>query len=427
MSTSAPAAPPVRGTRSGGRFEAVVAGGGPAGSVAALVLARAGRRVLLVDRAGPEHRAFKVGETLPPAARPLLTDLGLWASFSAGGHLRCTGTYASWGSGELHGRSHLYDPHGHGWHLDRDLFDAFLRNAAVAAGARLHRGEVVRHLADERGVLIRNGGVLERVGCRWVVDATGRRAVIGRRRARRIGRDRLVAAYALLGHRLPGPPDRPDSYAGPAPDTSVAPDTSSPAETASASTGRRAWRAGNAGHASDTESDTELRTLVEAVPGGWWYTVRVPAGRLVAHLTDADLCGAALRTPGGFLGEIARTRHIGRRVGGYDPARVPVPRWSPAHGLRLSPPWGRGWVAAGDAAVAFDPLSSQGILTALHTGARAGHAIDVTLAGGTGALPEYAAFVARVAEAYDHHRAEAYAREQRWPQAPFWRRRHEAG
>lgn len=51
-----------------GRFEAVVAGGGPAGAVAALVLARAGRRVLLVDGGPPgaPSAAFTIGETLPP-------------------------------------------------------------------------------------------------------------------------------------------------------------------------------------------------------------------------------------------------------------------------------------------------------------------------------------------------------------------------
>ncbi|GAA2931486.1 hypothetical protein GCM10011428_56240 [Streptomyces violaceus] len=53
------------------------------------------------------------------------------------------GTYASWGSETLHGRSHLHDPHGHGWHLDRSGFDAFLRGAAESAGAELRRAEAV--------------------------------------------------------------------------------------------------------------------------------------------------------------------------------------------------------------------------------------------------------------------------------------------
>ncbi|MFB7252660.1 tryptophan 7-halogenase [Streptomyces nojiriensis] len=363
-----------------GRFEAVVAGGGPAGAVAALVLARAGRHVLLVDGdpPGASSAAFTIGETLPPAARPLLHDLGLWGAFAADAHLSCPGTYASWGSAQLHGHSHLFDPHGHGWHLDRGRFDAFLREAAVAAGALLRRAVVIGHrsAAGEQRLLVRErGGAVGEVRSDWVVDATGRRALIGRRLALRRRQDRLVAAFTLLG-------------------------------------------------AGGDAEDAELRTLVEAVPEGWWYTARVPAGRVVAHLSDVDLATARLGTADGFRYAAERTRHVRDRLSGYDPAGSPAPRWTAAHGLRLSPPAGPGWIAAGDAAIAFDPLSSQGILTALHTGARAGGAVDRCLAGDTGALASYAAFLDGVADAYHQHHARAYAEERRWPDHPFWRRRN---
>ncbi|MGZ9935777.1 FAD-dependent monooxygenase [Streptomyces sp. NC-S4] len=371
-----------------GRFEAVVAGGGPAGAVAALVLARAGRRVLLVDGGPPgaPAAAFTIGETLPPAARPLLHDLGLWTTFAADAHLVCPGTYASWGSARLHGHSHLFDPHGHGWHLDRGRFDAFLREAAVAAGALIRRATVIGHrnTAGEQRLLLRErGGAVTEVRSGWVVDATGRRALIGRRLAPRRRQDRLVAVFTLLGG------SGADRTRGPGP-----------------------------------AEDLELRTLVEAVPEGWWYTARVPAGRVVAHLTDADLAPAGLRTAHGFRYAAERTRHVGDRLSGYDRAGSTAPRWTAAHGLRLSPPAGPGWVAAGDAAIAFDPLSSQGILTALHTGARAGLAVDRCLAGDTGALASYASFLNGVADAYHHHHAQSYAEERRWPDHPFWRRRN---
>lgn len=359
--------------------EAVVVGGGPAGAVAALTLARAGRHVVLLDRCTGETStsAFTVGETLPPAARPLLHDLGVWPAFAGDAHFRCTGTDTSWGSETLHSRSHLYDPHGHGWHLDRSRFDMLLRDAAVAAGARLRRADVVSRNVTGRHLLIREQGRLESLSCGWVVDATGRRAVIGRRLARRRRQDRLVAVFALFSRRLPG---------------------------------------------RGTE-DTELRTLVEAAPQGWWYTARVPAGRVVAHLTDVDLAGAALRTTEGLLREIARTRYIRARVDGYDPAHAPPPRWTAAHGLRLTPPSGRGWLAVGDAGIAFDPLSSQGILAALHTGARGGATVDRCLAGETESLAAYGMFLDRIANAYQRHHSEAYRLEKRWPTHAFWRRR----
>src|SRR5690242_13577772 len=57
-------------------YDAVIAGAGPAGSVAATVLARAGARVLLVDRARfPRHKLC--GDTLNPGALAILRRLKL--------------------------------------------------------------------------------------------------------------------------------------------------------------------------------------------------------------------------------------------------------------------------------------------------------------------------------------------------------------
>lgn len=367
-----------------GGIDAVVAGAGPAGSVAALCLARAGRRVLLLDPRprdlpGPQGAGpYRLGETLPPAARPLLRDLGLLAGLDAGGHLPCTGTDAAWGSERLHGRDHIMDPHGHGWHLDRVRFDAFLRDAAEDAGARPVCGVAVR-LAGRPGawrLAARERGVERELACAWLVDATGRRAVIARQGAVRLRQDRLVAQYALL--------------TGPVP------------------------------------ADQDLRTLVESVPGGWWYTARVPTGRLVAHLTDLDLVEPRLRTTAGFLEGACGTRHVRARLDGYATGQLPEPRWAPAHGQRLAPPAGHGWVAAGDAALACDPLSSQGILTALHTGARAAAAVDGSLRGEAGALAAYGAFIDGITARYLALHTRAYTDEARWVSSPFWARRRPA-
>jgi flavin-dependent dehydrogenase len=353
------------------RYPAVVAGGGAAGAAAALALVRAGRRVLLVDDSAGE---FRVGEALPPWARPLLRDLGVLDRFLADGHLPCHGNLAAWGGGEVHATDFVRTPHGHGWHLDRARFDALLRDAAREAGADLRAGVRVREV-ERAGPRWRVRLDAEEVECDWLVDATGRRSTVARRLgASRLREDALVAFYARFRTDAP---------------------------------------------------DRDSRTLVEAGPDGWWYTALLPAGeRVVAFMTDADLAPRAeLLTREGFAARLAESTHVREilRAHGYLPdGRV---RGAEAASARLSRCTGPGWAAVGDAALSLDPLSSQGILNALYTGKRAGEAIHRALSGDGSALAEYESRVAEIHRAYHHHRAAYYGDERRWEDRPFWHRR----
>ncbi|WP_349632413.1 NAD(P)/FAD-dependent oxidoreductase [Streptomyces lydicamycinicus] len=184
-------------------YDVVVAGGGPAGCAAALTLVHAGRTVLLADAgSGPP----KAGEALVSMGRLLLADLGVAEPVLGSGHLPCHGNLSAWGSPELHAVDFLHDPYGHGWHLDRPLFDRRLRAAAGAAGAEVAEHTAVRSpsrqsdgtwrlaLRDRAG-----GGGDRTVCCRWVVDATGRGAAIAvRSGARRRTGDQLTALHLTL-------------------------------------------------------------------------------------------------------------------------------------------------------------------------------------------------------------------------------------
>ena len=99
------------------------------------------------------------------------------------------------------------------------------------------------------------------------------------------------------------------------------------------------------------------------------------------------------------------------------------PRGADAGSARLDRFAGDGWLAAGDAAVAFDPLSSQGILTALYTGMKAGQALAAHLTDDSSALDAYAARLEEIHAAYRRNYAHFYAYERRWADRPFWRRR----
>ncbi|MEV4559307.1 tryptophan 7-halogenase [Kitasatospora sp. NPDC049285] len=356
-------------------YDVVVAGGGPAGAAAALALVRAGRTVLLADAGrGP----VPVGEALPAVARVLLGDLGASAVLTDG-HLPCPANRSAWGTPELGAVDAILDPHGHGWHLDRPLFDRRLRAQARAQGARLAPRTVARPAARAADgtwtVELRGDGHRRAVRCRWIVDATGRRAAVATAcGARRLVRDGLVAVHLTLD-----------------------PPASRPADTT---------------------------TTVEAAPDGWWYTAPLPSGRrLLAWYTDADLPGASRERPG-FEARLAATRHVNSLAAAHPWPPDARPRRAPAHTARLDTAYGDGWTAAGDAAAAFDPLSSQGILTALFTGLHAGRAVHAHLAGDPHALPAYTDTLTAVGAHYLRNHRTHYTREQRWPDRPFWHRRH---
>lgn len=379
--------------RAAAQVSVAVIGGGPAGATAALLLARAGLAVALIERDAAQddvaETGWKIGEGLPPLARPLLQRLGLWEGFIAAGHLPSYGNCAAWGGAPMLDHSFIFDPHGHGWHLHRRRFDQMLRQQAAAAGALCYRGAHVanaRRAAEHWQLELASSSSSalagqERLEARFVVDASGRSSWFARRQgARRVNEDGLVALVALLA---------------PADDLPVA------------------------------ELDCDSLTMVEAAADGWWYASLLAGGDLVlAYLSDGDLAATkAARDGAGWLRLLEQTKYLASRVARYGYRIRRGPRIVSANSSRLDRVMGDGWVAVGDAALAYDPLSSQGILAALETGAQAAAAIGVYLDGDRAALGRYAQSINARWELYLASLRFFYGQERRWPASPFWQRR----
>jgi flavin-dependent dehydrogenase len=324
-----------------------------------------------------------VGECLAPSANPLLRQLGLEDVLRASGAVPSYGNRSSWGGdGAVADRDFLRDPFGHGWHLDRPAFNRALLHTVESAGVSVWRQNRVTSIERASGswqitTASPDGG--KTLPSTILVDATGRRALMARReQLRRRSLDSQVAAVGFLDA---------DASAAPFQDTT---------------------------------------TTIEAAPDGWWYAALLPNQRLaVAWFTDPDLLAerAAWR-PEGWWDLLQTSDLVGRLVAthGYrTPRRIDV---FAAGSSLLTHPTGDGWIAAGDAAASYDPLSSHGIGSALAGGKSAARAIAATLDGDTTAFTTYRD---RLLADYTHYlctRHAYYADERRWPTAPFWRRRH---
>jgi flavin-dependent dehydrogenase len=162
-------------------YDAIVCGAGPAGSLAALVLARAGARVLMLDRARfPRHKLC--GDTMNPGALAILRRHAL--EQVAGDGLPVDGMIVTGAAGlRVEGR---YAPGVQGRALERRELDARLVCAAVAAGARFDDRVLVQAVeVDEsgraRGLVVKpRDGEARRLRARILIGADGSHSRIAR-------------------------------------------------------------------------------------------------------------------------------------------------------------------------------------------------------------------------------------------------------
>ena len=97
--------------------------------------------------------------------------------------------------------------------------------------------------------------------------------------------------------------------------------------------------------------------------------------------------------------------------------------YTAANSAVTQPTVGNAWLTVGDAALSFDPLSSQGIFNALYTGLAAAESACRFLQGEISNFAEYQQQLESIRDAYERHLQEWYRSEQRWSEEEFWKGR----
>jgi flavin-dependent dehydrogenase len=354
-------------------YDVGIVGGGPAGAVAGMISARLGLRTIVLE--AEIEPKWKPGEVLAPECNPILRSIDLWSVLTARPDLATlsAGVRSSWGNDHISLRDGFCEPLGAGWIIQRQAFERFLSEQAAAAGAHWVWGARVHSVEHRNGVweIAANGLAEPLLFARFLIDATGRPAKLARRLgARRVRYQPQIVAVAR-------------------------------------------W--------AKTQSQSNWLNI-ESVPGGWWYAVSDPGSlQVLAWFGDYTVVGPSRHA---FWGAFAATHFLQSALAlpaATEDVHITIQN---AEGAALDRCAGMGWLAVGDAAMSFDPIASQGLSNAFASAHAAAYAASSCLQGKSQAGDTYAAEMSAAYEFYLGSVQRHYRSEQRWPDCPFWRRRH---
>jgi len=186
-------------------YDAIVIGGGPGGSAVSTLLARGGKRVLVLEK---EHfPRFHIGESLLPYNRRIFEEMGVLPTLQAAGFPTKLGAQFHLGNAskslKLVFRNGCFTRETTAFQVERATFDDLLLKHAAKSGAEVREGWTVTKSSNDRDQVRvdarADSGQTAQFRAAFLVDASGRGNFTGNQEGLRIIHPKLKK-LAVFGH-----------------------------------------------------------------------------------------------------------------------------------------------------------------------------------------------------------------------------------
>ena len=319
-------------------YDVAIIGGGPAGSTAAALLARAGRRVVLFER--EKFPRFHIGESLLPFSMKAFTRLGLQEKFLSAGFLKKYGGEIMGACSDTGTKFYFKDGYrsqtDHAYQVTRSDFDKVLLDHAAESGAEVHEQtpvEAVEFSSHGVDLSVRSNGSANSIQARYLVDASGRTSVLGRQFKIKKTYDHLQK-LSIFAH-----------YEG-------------------------VWR--------PEGIDGTLTVLIRAVDRWFWLIPLSDERTSVGVVLDSETFRKSKLSAEDFLEQaLAEQPTIAKRM--TNARRVSKVYVEADFSYRSARLYGDRWLLTGDAAGFIDPIFSSGVFLAVFSGEKCADALNEVL------------------------------------------------